>query len=242
MPKHLLARCLELAPGFHAARHNYALVLHRGNKPAEALAEIETLLADRPANPGYRNLKAVVLCRIGDYEPAIEIYDGHAARVSRSTPKIWMSYGHALKTAGYQDRAHRRLSQEHRAGSGLRRRRGGAWPTSRRSASRERTSTPCARSWQRPDLATEHRLHFEFALGKALEDAGDYADVVPPLRAGQRAAPRRGAVQRRRHHRRACAASSAVFTPRILRAARAAAARTRRIRSSSSACRARARR
>ena len=32
--EHLLARCLELAPSFHAARQNYALVLHRGNKPA----------------------------------------------------------------------------------------------------------------------------------------------------------------------------------------------------------------
>ena len=32
--ENLLARCLELAPGFKAARHNYAVVLHRNNKPA----------------------------------------------------------------------------------------------------------------------------------------------------------------------------------------------------------------
>ena len=30
----LLTRCLELAPGFHAARQNYAVVLHRSNKPS----------------------------------------------------------------------------------------------------------------------------------------------------------------------------------------------------------------
>ena len=81
--EHLLARCLELAPSFHAARQNYALVLHRGNKPTEALAQIERLLRVDPHNPGYRNLKAVVLCRIGDYAPALEIYAAPAAPVSR---------------------------------------------------------------------------------------------------------------------------------------------------------------
>ena len=48
----LLARCLELVPGFDAARHHYAMVLHRANKPLEALVEVDTLLAKDPANPG----------------------------------------------------------------------------------------------------------------------------------------------------------------------------------------------
>ena len=39
--ENLLARCLELAPGFTAARQNYALVLHRQNKPAAALGQRE---------------------------------------------------------------------------------------------------------------------------------------------------------------------------------------------------------
>ena len=102
--ENLLARCLELAPGFHAARQNYALVLHRSNKPAEALVQIDQLLAHESDNPGYRNLKAVVLCRIGDYQPAIELYQ-QILQVYPQQPRIWMSYGHALKTAGHQDRA-----------------------------------------------------------------------------------------------------------------------------------------
>jgi len=36
----LLRRCLELATGFHAARHNYALALYRQGKGAEALAQV----------------------------------------------------------------------------------------------------------------------------------------------------------------------------------------------------------
>ena len=47
--ENLLARCLELAPGFAAARHNYAMVLHRQNKPEAALAEVERLLGTRSA-------------------------------------------------------------------------------------------------------------------------------------------------------------------------------------------------
>ena len=54
----LLERCLELAPGFDVARHNYAVVLNRQGKAAQALPEVEKLLAREPRNPGYRNLKA----------------------------------------------------------------------------------------------------------------------------------------------------------------------------------------
>ncbi|HEY9513516.1 MAG TPA: tetratricopeptide repeat protein, partial [Rhodanobacter sp.] len=101
---HLLERCLELAPGFHAARQNYALVLHRSNQPEQALVEIKRLLATAPDHPGYRNLQAVVLCRIGDYEPAICIYADLLEHYPHHA-KVWMSYGHALKTAGHADRA-----------------------------------------------------------------------------------------------------------------------------------------
>ena len=45
----LLERCLELAPSFNAARHQYAIVLHRQNKAAAALRQIDLLTASRPA-------------------------------------------------------------------------------------------------------------------------------------------------------------------------------------------------
>ena len=66
------------------------------------MAEINALLAIDPANPGYRNMKAVLLSRIGDYEPAIRIY-AEILREYAGNAKIWLSYGHALKTAGHQD-------------------------------------------------------------------------------------------------------------------------------------------
>ena len=74
--ENLLARCLELAPGFHGARQNYAVVLHRQGNQAAALPQIERLLEAEPRNPNYRTLKAAVLAGIGEYARAIEIYEG----------------------------------------------------------------------------------------------------------------------------------------------------------------------
>ena len=95
----LLERCLELAPSFHAARHNFAIILNRLNKPAAAMQHIDRLLELEPRNPGYRNLKAVVLARIGDYRESIDIYAQLLAS-QPNQPKIWMSYGHALGYCG----------------------------------------------------------------------------------------------------------------------------------------------
>ncbi len=97
----LLVRCLELAPGFAAARQNYALILHRQNKAAAALEQLDILLKREPRSPGLRNLKAAVLGTIGEYGPALELYAGIVGEYPNQ-PKIWLSYGHALKTAGRQ--------------------------------------------------------------------------------------------------------------------------------------------
>src|ERR1700753_4087596 len=71
----LFARRLELAPSFTAARHNYALVLHRQNKFVEALREVDTVLGVEPGQPAADSLKAAILARIGELDGSIEIYD-----------------------------------------------------------------------------------------------------------------------------------------------------------------------
>jgi predicted Zn-dependent protease len=98
----LLERCLELAPSFDAARHNYAIVLNRQSKQAAALPQVERLLAKEPRNPNYLNLKAAILANLGDSADSIKIYETVLAQHPLQ-PKVWMSYGHCLKTAGRQD-------------------------------------------------------------------------------------------------------------------------------------------
>ena len=170
--ENLLARCLELAPSFSAARHNYAIVLQRQNKAAEALREVEALLAGEPRNPGYTNLKAAILARIGDFSQSIRLY---AAVLERNPdqPKIWMSYGHALKTAGREaesiDAYRRSIELAPSLGEAY-------WSLANLKT---RRFPPCeveamTKQLGRPDLEDEDRLHLHFAMGKALEDAGDY--------------------------------------------------------------------
>jgi tetratricopeptide (TPR) repeat protein len=180
--RHLLERCLELAPGFHAARQNYALVLNRDNRPAQALAQLDALLSEEPANPGYRNLKAVVLCRTGDYDAAIELYDGILSEYPQQ-PKIWLSYGHALKTAGLQERAIAAYRRAIAIDSGF----GEAWWSLANLKTVRFDDADVAimgTQLQRGELAAEHRFHLEFALGKAREDDGDYAQSFRHYRQG----------------------------------------------------------
>ncbi|HSE11258.1 MAG TPA: sulfotransferase [Rudaea sp.] len=170
----LLERCLELAPDFHAARHNYAIVLNRVNKPQEAIAELERLLRDDPGNPAYRNLKAVALCHTGDYETAIGIYDELTRAYPGQTP-IWLSLGHASKTAGQTERAiaayRKCIELDPDFGEAH-------WSLANLKTFRfdEAHIDTMRRALARQDLKQEHRISIEFALGKALEDRAEYAE------------------------------------------------------------------
>ena len=99
--ENLLRRALELAPDFGAARANLATCLYRQNKPAEAIAELDLVLIDDPENIGHSNLKAAALGRIGGFDEAITLYE-QVLREAPAQPKVWMSYGHMLKTVGRQ--------------------------------------------------------------------------------------------------------------------------------------------
>ncbi|MBV6423797.1 MAG: Beta-barrel assembly-enhancing protease [Steroidobacteraceae bacterium] len=180
----LLGRCLELAPGFLAARHNLALVLQKQAKLAAAVAEAELLLHADPGNPGYRNLAASLAARLGDLPRAISIYSDVLREYPRQ-PKLWMSYGHTLKTAGRLDEAvdaYRRCLE-------LAPHFGEAWWSLANLKTFRFSPMDIAamrRQLDRKDLADEDRFHFDFALGKALEDAEDYAASFGHYEAGNR--------------------------------------------------------
>jgi tetratricopeptide (TPR) repeat protein len=180
----LLRRSLELAPSFTGARHNLALVLHRQHRPAEALVEINRVLATDAKNPGYRNLKAAVLSAIGEYDQAIDIYSAVLAEYPKQA-KAWMSYGHALKTAGRQDEcisAYRR-SIDLMPGLGE-----AYWSLANMKTFRFSASELDAMRAQlaRNDLSEEDRFHFHFAIGKALEDSALHAESFEHYATGNR--------------------------------------------------------
>ena len=165
----LLRRAVELAPGFVAARTNLATALHRQNKTEEALAELDRLNEDDPDSPVHANLRAAVLGRIGEFGEAIALYEDVLAKAPRQ-PKIWMSYGHALKTVGRQEEsvaAYRRATE-------LRPTFGDGWWSIANLKSVKLGQDDIAimeKALEDPAASVEDRFHLHFALGKALDDS-----------------------------------------------------------------------
>jgi predicted Zn-dependent protease len=170
----LLERCLELSPSFDAARHNYAGVLNRQGKAEAALPHVDALLAKEPRNPGYRNLKAAILVNLSEYAESIRVYEGVLEDFPQQ-PKIWMSYAHSLKTARRHDdsvAAYRRaIAIQPTLGEAY-------WSLANLKTFRfsDADVTAIRRALDRDDLGADDRLHFEFALGKALEDGAGYEE------------------------------------------------------------------
>jgi tetratricopeptide (TPR) repeat protein len=208
----LLTRSLELSPSFLPARHNLAVVLHRQTRSAEALAEIDKLLQAEPRNPGYRVLQAAVLGRLGDYAQAIRVYEDVLAEYPAHA-KVWMSYGHALKTAGRQSDC----VVAYRKSIGIEAQLGEAW-WSLANLKRVRFTDEDVQTMRaqlaHERLTDEDRLHFHFAMGKALEDAGRYAESFEHYVQGnaiRRAQVRYDAEENSDHVRRSRAVLTADF-------------------------------
>lgn len=180
----LLERCLELAPGFNAARYNYALALHRQAKYLAALQQVEILTAAEPHNSGYRNLKAVVLALIGDYPQSIDIYADILSK-HPDQPRIWTSYGHALTTAGRTAEgiaAYRRaIALDPASGEAyysLANLKTFRFADAELATMREHLAGSA--------ITPEDRAYFHFAIGKALEDAKNFPDSFGHYAQGNR--------------------------------------------------------
>jgi predicted Zn-dependent protease len=214
----LLARCLELAPGFDAARHNYASVLHRQNKGREALAQADMLLKRDARNPGYRALYGAVLSQLGEYRQASACYE-NLLKDFPAQPKGWMSYGHTLKTLGRQEQGVAAYRKAIAQMPGL----GEAWWSLANLKTFRFTTDEIVTmraQLERGDLAPDDRLHFEFALGKALEDGGDY---VPSFMHYEKAnALRRASLPYHRDHTASFMQRLADFTPEFFAARKGA--------------------
>lgn len=211
----LLTRCLELAPGYLRARHNYALLLLRRNKARKALQESDRLLELEPENPDFRKFRAVVHLRMRDYDDAIMIYQALLAEYSEE-PEVWTSLGHAMRVVGRRDEcinAYRRaIDVAPDYGEAY-------WSLANlknvrfSGADMEAMQTRVAA----PGLAEEDRIHFHFAIGKALEDQGEYAESFRHYDQGNRLRRKRisyDASALTEHVRR----SIAVLTPDFLAA------------------------
>ncbi|TYO88506.1 putative Zn-dependent protease [Oceanicella actignis] len=93
-PDRLLAR-LDPADGSEFARLRRAVALHRLPDPDRALAEVDKLIAMRPSDPYYHELKGQILLESGRAAQAVPAYR-EAVRLAPDEPLILAYLGRAL--------------------------------------------------------------------------------------------------------------------------------------------------
>ena len=168
--ENLLRRAVELAPGWTAAKANLALVLGRMGRPAEAMELLDEIFAAEPEEIGHWNLKAATLGRLGDFDDAIRIYEDVLGKAP-DQPRVWLSYGHMLKTVGRQAEG----IAAYRKGIAIKPTLGEAWWSLANLKTVKFDDADLAamqKALGSAGLSDEDRFHLDFALGKALHDAG----------------------------------------------------------------------
>ena len=171
----LLKALLTLAPDYRAARAEYAEVLVELHKYQDARRELQQLLREDPANRmQYQGLYATASVGLGEHELAVGMY----RELLRGTPEdaeIHLSIAHSLKTLGRRDEA---IESYRRAAAGRPGFGDAYWSLANLKTYRfTDQELEQLRAWQSdPKVGAADHYHLCFALGKALEDRGEYAE------------------------------------------------------------------
>jgi len=210
----LLRKALQRAPNDAAARYDLVMALLKQEKFALARQDADRLLARDPAHRDYLKAYGLAAIGLGDYGPAIDLYERLLAAPDLSATEIadlrlWRA--NALKTVG-------RLADaiaDYRASLAARPDYGVAW-FSLANLKTFRFSTDdiarMAAAQARPDIPDKDLIYLSFALGKAYEDLGDYAASWRCYEAGN-AVRRRTSTDRPQIADALAARLKQVFTP-----------------------------
>ena len=170
----LLESVLALEPGYAAARFDYLQVLMQRHKHRLAREQLAILLKEEPDNRAYRTAQATLCTELGECEQALHLY-GALLQEMPEHPELHLSVGHTLKTLGRQGEAIAAYRRAAACRSGY----GDAY-WSLANLKTYRFSAAEIAEMRRAEGATgisvTDRFHLCFALGKALEDRGEYAE------------------------------------------------------------------
>jgi tetratricopeptide (TPR) repeat protein len=173
----LLEAVVQRAPGYRAARAEYARALLDQHKYVRSREEIQQLLDLDPGNRTYLRQYGEACLRSGDYEVGISLYrrllrDAQPGQESAEL-HLWIAF--SLRTQGHQAEA----IQGYRAAIAALPQSGQAWwglanlktyRFAEDEIARMRTAEAA------PPISVVDRYHLCFALGKALEDEGQFAE------------------------------------------------------------------
>jgi tetratricopeptide (TPR) repeat protein len=168
----LLEAVLDLAPDYRAARYDYARTLLERHKHLRAREELEALLKLEPHNRQYRTLYATACVGLGEHEKSIALYQDLLVDAPHA-PELNLSLAHSLKTLGRRQQA----IEAYRAAAAARPNYGDAYWSLANLKTYRFTADEISRMRTEEAAASTpliDRYHLCFALGKALEDRGEY--------------------------------------------------------------------
>ncbi len=180
----LLRRALELAPAYGGARHRLALLLFHSAQEARAIPLIERLVADEPRNVGYRVLLASSFSQVGIYGRAIALYEA-VLKDAPGEADVWVAYAQACKHAGRRAECVRALRQALRLAPGH----GEAWwnlANLKNEVFSDRDVAAMRGQIETGALSANSCIQLQYALGRALEQAGEYGESFAQYSEGAR--------------------------------------------------------
>ena len=170
----LLEAVLAITPDYHAARYDYAITLLRRHKHIQAIAELDQLLRLDPHNRMYATTYATAHVGLGDHERALTLYRELLAG-AKEPAELHLSIAHSLKTLGRQAEA---IDSYHAAALARPSYGDAYWSLANLKTYRFSDEQIGRMRAQQADdsTSTVDRYHLCFALGKALEDRGVFAE------------------------------------------------------------------
>jgi tetratricopeptide (TPR) repeat protein len=170
----LLDAVLKIAPNYRAARYDYASVLLERHLYQRAAEQAEMLLAIEPDNVDYRALYASASVGLGEHERAITLYQKLVQELPGAA-SFHLSLAHSLKTQGRREES---IEAYHAAATARPDFGDAYWSLANLKtysfADEEIAHMRAAEA--APATKAVDRYHLCFALGKAFEDSGDYAE------------------------------------------------------------------
>jgi len=170
----LLERCLALAPNFTIAQANYATALARRQRFDEALDRTGRLQTEQPDNLSHKVQHASILAMAGRFEQAHEKFEEVLTFIPDNA-RILTSYGHSLRYGGRGEDAaaayQRAIAAEPDAGEAY-------WSLANLKTFKfaDAELDGMRQRYAAMEKLSADRYHLAFALGKALEDKGDFAE------------------------------------------------------------------
>jgi len=180
----LLKKALDKAPDYFQGWMDLGLGLQEQDRMDEAVEAFSKAMEINPGKANPYTAAGTTAAMVGRHEESLEMFN-EALKRDSGNPGALAGIGHVLKTIGDQDAAIRSYREciKHNDEHGE-----AYWSLANLKTFRfkEEEIAAMEKHAANEDLPSDPRAHFDFALGKAYEDAGDYEKAFSYYEEGNR--------------------------------------------------------